>query len=336
MLYARVQSGVPDYYGLLRASPQYTRISTEHQSSVYTYSTDHRCPGLNKVANGKWYIPDGYSPGDITYCSWCVERGGFKAGDRSTISVNQIGLCNCDCYQIDSSSLIKEEDMTITAWKPNLRSRYNLVKPDEHIRSSSRHVKRLAKIKHTHDIEIKNGSCYYILIQCPGYFRVKIENTNFDIDKDFPTYFKDYVLIPRAFEYHQNITKLTQEQWELIKTHTQTKSKLRFIITRFNRIKSPNPLKMSNRYLGSYMFSKSNDGLILNTNDDLVKSSFNCVVSPTLERTIAIQYIDYSLDRFVQNSKPLSTVIRFNDSISSDDQIMRTHNTTLFTINECS
>lgn len=297
----------------------------------YVYQTDHRCPGLNRISQGKWYVPKGKSANEITFCSWCVNSGAVDPGSGSTITVN-VGPCNCEGYLQDRESLIKMGDITFTCWKPNLRTRYYLIPT---------RTKRLMKIGETNDsqhtvqhtVQIKSGSSYYLLIQCPGYFRVKIENTDFDVETGLTTYYKDYVLIPRQFEYHQKIDGLTNKEWEQLSRVSF--GKMRLTITRFERVPAIHPLKMSNRYLGRYVISDCDSaGLTLNINDELVRSSFNCVIHPTMDKEIPEKAINYTIDRFVPHGEPCVTVVRFQDRISTTNQIMRAHRTALFELEE--
>ena len=54
------------------------------------------CPGLIRdPARRKWYIPEGYSSDDRTYCSACVEKYGI---DTARCSMIQMEKCCCDSH----------------------------------------------------------------------------------------------------------------------------------------------------------------------------------------------------------------------------------------------
>ena len=54
------------------------------------------CVGLHRVNNGTWYVPNGKTKEQCTYCEWCVKNGCVEEKDVSQIS-GSIRDCNCDC-----------------------------------------------------------------------------------------------------------------------------------------------------------------------------------------------------------------------------------------------
>ena len=56
------------------------------------------CVGDFRLRVGNWYVPNGKTPQECTYCEWCIRNGCININETTLLELdcNMTG-CNCDC-----------------------------------------------------------------------------------------------------------------------------------------------------------------------------------------------------------------------------------------------
>lgn len=266
-------------------------------------ATDHACPGLNNVTNGRWLVPDGKTPVDVTYCEWCVKKGVVDPGKNALVS-DLIQQCNCDSFMVDKSTMIEKDGIAVVLWKPNLQYRY----------------KTKGNV-----VEIRDGSEFYFMINCEGYFTLEINDVPMEMINGFNTVYHDTVLIPNKMTYRQFIPEITKAEWELVKTV----KKYKITIQKVHRVESHHVLKSCNKYLGKHIIRQSH--AVLDCEDYVNKNTFTCELPRTITPFFSIAQAMKCMSRNIYHNIGHPTVIdvTLHDSISTNAQIKRTMESSL-------
>jgi hypothetical protein len=63
------------------------------------------CPGRLRGVRCNWFIPNGKTAEECTYCEWCISHGcvQLEEGYRSTAELER---CNCDCPILNSHAVM--------------------------------------------------------------------------------------------------------------------------------------------------------------------------------------------------------------------------------------
>ena len=83
------------------------------------------CPGLNRVNSVTWWVPQGSTAADTTYCDYCVRNRNITGCTR----YNTSDRCNCDSYQLNKNT--QKELFNISIWNHTHRKNYQAQPLDE-------------------------------------------------------------------------------------------------------------------------------------------------------------------------------------------------------------
>lgn len=72
----------------------YPKPSTDTQPP--TENVEGYCVGSRRVNTGTWYVPNGKTPQECTYCEFCIKNGCIPAETVTKIT-EKLNSCNCDC-----------------------------------------------------------------------------------------------------------------------------------------------------------------------------------------------------------------------------------------------
>lgn len=68
--------------------------------------TINACVADTRISFGDWYVPNGKTPQECTYCEWCIKNGCVSMDDIYKFTENVYG-CNCDCPNKKTHECIK-------------------------------------------------------------------------------------------------------------------------------------------------------------------------------------------------------------------------------------
>jgi len=69
--------------------------------------TINACVADTRISFGDWYVPNGKTPQECTYCEWCIKNGCVSMDDIYKFTENVYG-CNCDCPNKKTHECIRE------------------------------------------------------------------------------------------------------------------------------------------------------------------------------------------------------------------------------------